>query len=73
MTDPTPITQVLLLFDEKNSGEYGLALWAALHEVEAFYNAGERRMDVRRLYISPYVPSPGSSTAPGANSSAQAA
>jgi predicted Zn-dependent protease len=72
MAIPTPIEviQVLLLFDEEHSREYGLALWAALHEVEAFYNrtepgrrgkpgaAEQPRMNVRRLYISPYVPSP---------------
>ena len=56
MTNPVAIVQVLLLFDEKNSAAYGPALWAALHEVEAFYNTGRRRMDVRRFYISPYVP-----------------
>jgi hypothetical protein len=59
MADVLAITQVLLLFDEKNSKDYGLALWAALSEVEQFYNLNERRVEIRRLYISPYVPAPG--------------
>jgi hypothetical protein len=49
------IVQMLLLFDQKSSADYGLALWASLHEVEAFYNVNERKMDVQRLYISPDV------------------
>lgn len=53
------LAQVLLLFDEKNSADYGLALWAAFHEAEAFYNSGERRLDVRRFYISPHIPALG--------------
>jgi predicted Zn-dependent protease len=57
---PIDIVQVLLLFDEKNSTEYGLALWAALNEAEAFYNTGATpRMKVQRFYISPSIPSAG--------------
>ena len=57
--EPVNVIQVLLLFEEKNSSECGLALWAALNEVEAFYNTHEKRMNVRRLYISDFVPSSG--------------
>jgi predicted Zn-dependent protease len=57
--DPVEIVQVLLLFDEKSSNEYGPALWAALNEVEAFYNTGEKRVKARRFYIAPSIPSSG--------------
>ena len=53
------VAQVLLLFDEKNSADYGLALWAALVEAEACYNSGEKRLDVSRFYISPHIPALG--------------
>jgi predicted Zn-dependent protease len=56
---PLQIAQVLLLFDEDSSDDYGLALWAALHEAEAFYNLGEKRLEVRRFYISPHIPAQG--------------
>jgi predicted Zn-dependent protease len=59
MKYPIQMAQVLLLFEEKNSADYGLALWAALHEAEAFYNFKEQRLDIRRFYISPYVPTSG--------------
>src|ERR1700694_2129051 len=56
---PVEIIQVLLLFDERNSLDYGPALWAALHEVEAFYNMHEKKLEVHRFYIAPFVPSSG--------------
>jgi hypothetical protein len=60
MREPLQVFQILLLFEEKNSRDYGVALWAALHEVEAFYNlGGEQRIAVRRLYISPHIPGHG--------------
>jgi predicted Zn-dependent protease len=56
---PVDIIQVLLLFDEKSSADYGLALWAGLNEVEAFYNSHGKQVNARRFYISPFVPSSG--------------
>src|ERR1043165_5877710 len=56
---PLQIAQVLLLFDEKNSADYGLALWAALLEAEACYNSDEKRLDISRFYISPHIPTLG--------------
>jgi predicted Zn-dependent protease len=55
--EPVQIVQMLLLFEKQSSEEYGLALWAALHEVETFYNLHEKRVIIQRFYISPYVPS----------------
>lgn len=57
MSDLINIIQVLLLIEERNSRDYGLALWAALHEVEKLYNFPGRRVNFRRFYVSPYVPS----------------
>jgi hypothetical protein len=59
MSTAMEVIQVLLLFEEKSSEDFGLALWAALHEVEAFYNLNEIRMNARRLYIAPSIPSRG--------------
>jgi hypothetical protein len=56
---PAKIVHALVLFDEKNSREYGLALWAALHEVERFYQQADSSLEFSRFYISPYVPTPG--------------
>jgi hypothetical protein len=56
MTPETTIVQILLLFDKQSSVEYGSALWAAMHEVEAFYKLGGRPVNVHRLYMSTYVP-----------------
>jgi hypothetical protein len=59
MSNAIEVIQVLLLFELKNSDDFGAALWAALHEVEAFYNSNEKRMNARRLYIAPSMPSAG--------------
>jgi hypothetical protein len=50
------IVQVLLLFDETNSRDYGVSLWAALHEVEAFYKQSHSSVAFKRFYLSSYVP-----------------
>ena len=52
------IIQVLVLFDESNSREYGVALWAALHEVETFYRQSYTNVTFKRFYLSSYVPQP---------------
>jgi hypothetical protein len=49
------IIQLLLFRDQKLSRELGPALWAAFHEVEAFYNAGEQRAIFLRAYFAPKV------------------
>jgi hypothetical protein len=54
--EPAKIIQALALFDEKSSNEYGLALWAALHEVEKFYQPAHAQIDYRRYYIVPSPP-----------------
>jgi predicted Zn-dependent protease len=56
---PIRILQALALFDEKSSLEYGLALWAAFHEIEAFYLMGGTKIEYRRFYIAPSVPTIG--------------
>ena len=53
------IMQVLFLADPQKSRDLGPALWAALIEVERFYNFGQTRASFQRKYISPYVPSLG--------------
>lgn len=56
---PLEIVQVLLLQNESGSKHYGMALWAACHEVEEFYNFdGVMRLRVKRIYVSPHIPSP---------------
>jgi predicted Zn-dependent protease len=55
---PAKIIQALALFEEKNSAEYGLALWAAFHEVERFYRTAGAVVEYRRFYIAPSPPSP---------------
>lgn len=56
MTEPILVDQVLLLRDAGASEELGAALWAALREVEAFYNLDRKRATFRRTYISEVVP-----------------
>jgi len=59
MKEPIEIVQVLLLFDDETSRELGLALWAALVEIERFFNFDMIRGHYQRYYISPHVPSVG--------------
>ena len=54
---PQTIIQALALFDQENSSEYGLALWAALHEVDLFYRLAHAQIEYRRFYIAPSPPS----------------
>ena len=56
MTNLVQFVQVLILFDAKTSRELGPALWAALLEIERFYNADGIRAGFQRYYISPHVP-----------------
>jgi predicted Zn-dependent protease len=53
---PTNIIQALALFDEKSASEYGLALWAALHEVDGLYRLAHAQIEYRRFYIAPVPP-----------------
>jgi predicted Zn-dependent protease len=53
---PLNIIQALALFEEKSSTEYGLALWAALHEVEKIYERVQTQIEYRRFYIAPSPP-----------------
>ncbi len=50
--------QILVLFEEKNALDYGLALWAALHEVEHFYRPAAPSLTYRRYFVSPASPEP---------------
>lgn len=50
------IMQALVLFDEKNAKDYGLALWAAFHEVEQFYRPAAPDTEYSRYYICPEIP-----------------
>jgi hypothetical protein len=59
MSDAVKIQQVLLISDETLSEELGPALWAALIEIERFYNLDRRRGVFDRWYLSPHVPSLG--------------
>jgi len=52
----TNIIQALALFDEKSASEYGLALWATLHEVDRFYRRAHSQIEYRRFYIAPTPP-----------------
>jgi hypothetical protein len=52
------VVQVLVLFEEKNALDYGLALWAALHEVEQFYKPAAPNLVYRRYFVSPVAPEP---------------
>jgi predicted Zn-dependent protease len=52
----TQVDQVLMFLNPKVSEELGPALWAALQEVEAFYNFAEQRAVFRRIYLSEVVP-----------------
>jgi predicted Zn-dependent protease len=53
---PANIIQALALFDEKSASEYGLALWAALHEVDRLYRLAQAQIEYRRFYIAPSPP-----------------
>jgi predicted Zn-dependent protease len=59
MISTANVLQVLLLTNAEVSRELGVILWAALLEIEQFYNNGRKRAEFQRLYISPYVPSVG--------------
>jgi predicted Zn-dependent protease len=50
------IIQAVALFEEKNASDYGLALWAALHEVDGFYSLSPTKIEYRRFYIAPSPP-----------------
>lgn len=51
-----PIAQVLLLLGEESAQELGPPLWAALIEVERFYNHEHTRAKIERHYVSPFTP-----------------
>jgi hypothetical protein len=53
MTTADDFVQVLVLFEEKNAQDYGLAIWAALHEVEQFYKPAAPNLSYRRYLVSP--------------------
>jgi hypothetical protein len=53
------IVQVLLLFEERNVKDYGLALWAALHEVERFFEPVAPKPAYTRRFVSPVSLEPG--------------
>ncbi|HEX4953028.1 MAG TPA: hypothetical protein VF017_06505 [Thermoanaerobaculia bacterium] len=57
MSNGLPIVQVLLLMNEESAHELAPPLWAALLEVEKFYNNDQSRVAVERYFISPYTPS----------------
>jgi hypothetical protein len=50
------ISQVLLFRNSETSHELGRALWAALVEIEAFYNLDEPRATFSRTYLSDSAP-----------------
>lgn len=50
------VDQVLLFLNPGVSEELGRALWAAMEEVEAFYNFDDQRVVFRRIYLSEHVP-----------------
>lgn len=51
------IDQVLLLRNLRESRELGRVLWAAMKEIETFYNYDQERVVFRRTYLSEEVPS----------------
>lgn len=53
------VVQVLVLFEQNNVLDYGLALWAALHEVEHFYRPAAPNLSYRRSFVSPTSLEPG--------------
>ncbi|MEJ0037753.1 MAG: hypothetical protein WDO68_17045 [Gammaproteobacteria bacterium] len=64
MSNELPVIwQVLYLREEDTSREMGAALWAALIEVERFYNLGKARATFRRYFLSSVVPSTGIASA----------
>ncbi|MGE3145711.1 MAG: hypothetical protein AB7K35_09005 [Pseudorhodoplanes sp.] len=50
------LLQAIVLFDEANARDYGLALWALLHEVEHFYRPLDPKRKFARFYICPTAP-----------------
>lgn len=52
------ILQALVFFDEANAMGYGLALWAALHEVERFYAPIASDKKIVRFFVSRISPEP---------------
>ena len=52
------ISQVLLFRNPEVSHELGQALWAALVEIEAFYNLDQQRAAFSRTYFSESAPQP---------------
>jgi hypothetical protein len=50
------ISQALLFRQADISRELGLVLWAALREIETFFNLRPVRTDFRRTYLSEFVP-----------------
>lgn len=55
---PVTIIQALVLFEERSSDDYGLALWAAFHEVDRFYRMAGAEVEYRRFYVAPSPPNP---------------
>lgn len=55
----TPMLQALVLFEERNVKDYGLALWAALHEVEQFFKPLPGEHGYTRYFISSSQPESG--------------
>lgn len=54
----TEVLQLLLIRNRKFADEVGPAMWAALEEMEQFYNFHQRRVDVRRVAFEPALPDP---------------
>lgn len=54
MSSPVGVIQLLILFEEASVRELGPTLWAALLEVERFYNHGEPRATFERHFSSRY-------------------
>lgn len=50
------LSQVALFRDRTKSHELGRAVWAALQEIEQFYNLGAQRIACTRTYVSDHVP-----------------
>lgn len=57
MAEPTPLIQVLLVRNPDICEDVGEALWAALKEIELFYNLGAMRVSCRRYFLTPLIPS----------------
>lgn len=54
---PLKLIQAVALFDERSASDYGLALWAAFHEVEQFYKRVGAEIRYQRFFVAPSSPS----------------